>query len=327
MRSSEAVVVVVSLVFVASLQGCGSSSSGDYMGPPGGGDSGALVDAPGSTEDARGASDARPLDAAVAGADLAITITGSPTPVDLSSTLTYRLDVTNHGDIEAADVVVTQNVPAGNVEFLSAEGIDWTCDHVGQQVVCKRATLHVGAAPFIDVKVTTPPYSGSLITTVNVTAATSDPVPSNNDAIDATMVLAPDLALADLSVVMADSPDPVQGTPVERCPPGACTDYRIDVSNAGPDVATQLQVTITLPQQGTFFNCVGVGWVCPAPQGGKAIATRPILAIGPAPSLLLTWKAPFPGGFSILVGVAVTGSSTDRNPTNDTTVEDTTVRP
>jgi uncharacterized repeat protein (TIGR01451 family) len=326
MRLSAAVVLVAS--FFLAGQGC-SSSSGGYMVPPGGGPVDAPAagdDAPTGTSDAR-ASDARPLDAAPGGADLEITITASPTPVDLSSTLTYRLDVTNHGDSEAADVVVTQNLPAGNVAFQSATGIDWTCTHDGQQVVCKRSTLHVGPAPFIDVKVTTPPNSGSLVTTVNVAATTSDPVPSNNDAVDATMVLAPDLAIADLSVLLVDSPDPVQGITTQGCPPGACTSYTIDVSNAGPDVATELQVTITLPQQGSFFNCVGAGWVCPAPQGGKVIATRPSLAIGVAPSLLLIWKAPSPGGFSITVGVAVTGSSTDRNPTNDTATEDTTVMP
>ncbi|MEO7731964.1 MAG: hypothetical protein ABIY55_13400 [Kofleriaceae bacterium] len=317
------------MVFVAGA-GCKDSTGSGYMIPPGGGS----PDAPtGSPVDARadasgaGPADAATPDGALIGADLAITITATPTPVDLSSTLTYRLDVTNHGDVEAADVVVTQNLPAGNVAFLSAVGIDWTCTHDGQQVVCKRSTLHLGAAPFIEVKITTPPNSGSLTTTVNVTAATSDPVPNNNDAIDATMVLAPDLSSADLSVVMVDSPDPVQGIPVPGCGVTACTDYTIDVSNAGPDVATQLQVTITLPGQGQFFNCVGAGWVCPAPQSGKVIATRPSLAIGAAPSLLLTWKAPSPGGFSIQVGVAVTGSSTDRNPTNDTALEDTTVKP
>ena len=326
MRLYAAVVVVASSVLLAGLQGCGGSSSGDYQVPPGGE---SPVDAPPQgTADARGTSDAAPTpDASLPGADLAITITASPTPVDLSSTLTYRLDVTNHGATEAADVVVTQSLPAGNVAFLSAVGIDWTCTHDGQQVVCTRSTLHVGAAPFIDVKVTTPPNSGSLTTTVNVTAATSDPVLSNNDAIDATMVLAPDLALADLSIAMVDSPDPVQGVTATGCPPGACTNYTIDVSNAGPDVATQLQVTITLPGQGQFFNCVGAGWVCPAPTAGKVIATRPSLAIGPAPSLLLTWKAPSPGGFSIQLGAAVTGSSTDQNPSNDTALEDTTVKP
>jgi uncharacterized repeat protein (TIGR01451 family) len=329
MRWYAAVALMVSLVFVADLAGCSKSSNGDYKVPPGGD---TTPDAPtgGNPVDAR-AIDAPPpaIDAASPGADLAITISASPTPVDLSSTLTYRIDITNRGDLEAADVVVTQNLPAGNVAFLSAIGIDWVCTHEGQQVVCKRDTLHLGAAPFIEVKVTTPPNSGSLVTTVNVSAATSDPVMTNNDAADATMVLSPDLATADLSVVMTDTPDPVQGIPDQGC--GfmnlACIDYTIKVSNAGPDVATQLQVTITLPGQGQFINCVGTGWVCPAPQSGKVIATLPTLAVGDAPPLLLTWKAPHPAGFSILVDVAVTGSSTDNNPTNDTAREDTTVKP
>jgi uncharacterized repeat protein (TIGR01451 family) len=274
-----------------------------------------------------GTTDAPP-DAPATGADLSIAVHASPAPVDLSSTLTYTIDVENHGALEASDVVVTQRLPAGNVAFQSATGIDWTCTHDGQDVTCKRPTLHVGAAPSIAVKVTTPPTSGSLSSSVHVTASTPDPVPTNNDDLAATMVLAPDLATADLAIALADSPDPVQGTTNAGCPGASCTLYTIDVTNAGPDVATEVQVAITLPGQGTFFNVVGEGWVCPAPQGGKVICARPsVAADGVKTTILLTWKAPSPGGFSIQTSTTVSASSTDPNATNDTAIEATTVKP
>jgi hypothetical protein len=68
--------------------------------------------------------------------------------------------------------------------------------------------------------------------------------------------------------------------------------------------------------------------VCPAPLGGLLTCTRTGLATGTAaPTIFLTWKAPNPGGFSIVVTPTVSGTSTDPDATNNTATEDTTVRP
>src|SRR6185295_4802127 len=128
---------------------------------------------------------------------------------------------------------------------------------------------------------------------------------------------------ADLAVTIADNPDPVQGTGSTGCANNDCVTYSIDVSSIGPDTATLLKVVIALPPNGTFYNCVGTGWVCPAPSSTSLTCTRPSLDIGAAPTIFLTWKAPFPGGFSILVSPTVSGSSTDPALENNTATEDT----
>lgn len=381
----------------------------------------------------------------VASSDLAITLTGAAA-APARSTLTYTIDVNNSGPRDASNLTVTNRLPDGNVEFLSAAGIGWTCTLAGQLVTCTRPLLIVGAAPSIVVKITTPGVSGPLIDQASVSSSTADLVTDNNTAAITTGVFdsadlsitatdspdpvrigeqltytlavanggptgataltvtdqlpegttylgasgtgwtcsfstvvtctlpqlnpqssAPSVAItvqapvtartmtnvasvasatsdpdgannttstqtlvnlfADLAVEVSDSPDPVQGTVTQGCTANDCVIYPIDVSNTGPDPATSLRVVIDLPLNGTFFNVVGSGWVCPAPTGGTITCTRSSLAIGAAPTIFLTWKAPSPGGFSIVTSMTVNGSSTDPDPSNNATSEDTTVRP
>src|SRR3989475_10060245 len=59
-------------------------------------------------------------------ADLSITKTDNPDPVNAGATLTYTVTVTNGGPSTAANVQATDNLPAG-VTFQSASGTGWTC--------------------------------------------------------------------------------------------------------------------------------------------------------------------------------------------------------
>src|SRR3989475_265282 len=63
-------------------------------------------------------------------ADLSITKTDNPDPVNAGATLTYTVTVTNSGPSTAANVQVTDNLPAG-VTFQSASGTGWTCMQAG----------------------------------------------------------------------------------------------------------------------------------------------------------------------------------------------------
>jgi uncharacterized repeat protein (TIGR01451 family) len=172
---------------------------------------------------------------------------------------------------------------------------------------------------------TAPATAQTMANTATVSSATSDPDGSNNSVTTDTLAN----LFADLSVTLTDSPDPVQGTTNQGCGANDCTTYTIVTSNAGPDTATGVKVVIQLPNNGTFFNTVGSGWVCPAPSAGTITCTRAAsLASGAtAPNITLVWKAPSPGGFSIIVSPTVSGSSTDPNTGNNTATEDTTVLP
>src|SRR5213079_1976279 len=118
------------LALAAGLAGCtGGNSDYPITSPPGGLDaSGAMGDAgPDAAPDAPAAAiDARP-DAAVPTADLSLAISDAPDPVAASSIVIYTIDVTNHGELDAKNVVVTQRLPSGNVQFQTASGIGWSC--------------------------------------------------------------------------------------------------------------------------------------------------------------------------------------------------------
>ena len=90
-----------------------------------------------------------------------------------------------------------------------------------------------------------------------------------------------------------------------------------------------MSVTITLPLNGTCVSVIGSGWVCPAPSAGATTCTRStsITASTSAPDITLTWKAPSPGGFSIITKATVNTTSTDPNLVNNSASQDTTVMP
>src|SRR2546422_465891 len=79
----------------------------------------------------------------IAQADLSITKTDNPDPVNAGATLTYTVTVTNGGPSTAANVQVTDNLPAG-VTFQSASGTGWTCVQAGGVVTCTRGSVVPG---------------------------------------------------------------------------------------------------------------------------------------------------------------------------------------
>ena len=95
-----------------------------------------------------------------ASADLAITKTG-PATVVAAGSVAYTLTVRNNGPSDAANLTVTDTLPAG-VTFVSATGTGWACSNTGNvSVTCTRAALATGVtAPVITVTVTAPNQAG-----------------------------------------------------------------------------------------------------------------------------------------------------------------------
>jgi uncharacterized repeat protein (TIGR01451 family) len=257
-------------------------------------------------------------------ADLSIAATETPDPVRVGNNLAYTLSVANDGPTAATAVQVVDTLPQGTA-WVSADGSGWTCTHLGQVVTCTMPSLAIGSsAPAISIVATAPVTAGNITNTASVFSATSDPDTTNNGASTTTLVN----RFADLEVSIVDNPDPVQGTAVQGCGNNDCVTYTIDVVNHGPDPATDVKVVTLMPLNGTFFEAVGTGWVCPAPVAGLVTCTRSTLGVAQAaPSISFTWKAPSPGGFSIVATPTVSGSSTDPDTSNNSATEDTTVRP
>src|SRR2546426_12156373 len=101
-------------------------------------------------------------------ADLSITKTDNPDPVNAGATLTYTVTVTNSGPSTAANVQVTDNLPAGGT-FQNASGTGWTCVQAGGGVTClPRGVGPGGRAPIPHT--VTPARLGATVNRANVSA-------------------------------------------------------------------------------------------------------------------------------------------------------------
>ncbi len=171
-------------------------------------------------------------------ADLSITKSDSPDPLLAGELLTYTLGVHNSGPSNATAVTVTDPLPAG-AAFDSATPTQGSCSHASGTVTCTLGALANGANAGIDIKVR-PQIPGTITNTAGVTSAASDPSSANNSASTNTTV---DPA-ADISLTKTDAPDPaLEGEQVT---------YTLTAHNAGPQNATGVVLTDTLPGGVTF---------------------------------------------------------------------------
>lgn len=124
----------------------------------------------------------------VADADLALFMTASPTPVFLSSSLSYTIQVQNLGQAPAAAVQVTDTIPTSTT-FVSANGsAGWTCTGTTTITCSLAGTMAEGTSGTINIIVTSPATSGSISNTATVSSSTTDPVSANNTASVITVV-------------------------------------------------------------------------------------------------------------------------------------------
>jgi len=226
-------------------------------------------------------------------ADLTITKTDTPDPVQSGGTLTYTVGVSNAGPNTATSVSMTDTLPAGTA-FVSATGTGWTCNNVAQTVTCTRGSLAVGSAPDIAITATAPGAPGSITNNASVTSAVFDPVTPNTASATTSVT-----AVADLTITKGDSPDPVDA--------GATLTYTLNVSNAGPSTANSLSVTDTLPAGVGFVSATGTGWTCNQ-AAGVVTCTRATLTAGAAPAITIVVTAPTSGPPQITNNASVTAT-------------------
>ena len=115
-------------------------------------------------------------------ADVWITKTATPDPVDAGSTLTYHLTATNNGPSNAAAVSITDALPPGTT-FVSASA---GCTETAGTVQCDFGEVAFQAT--VDATVTVArrsvacPMAASITNTATVQSDDPDPQPANNTA-------------------------------------------------------------------------------------------------------------------------------------------------
>lgn len=174
-----------------------------------------------------------------ASADVSITKNDSPDPLQVGDRLTYTLQVRNAGPDPAASVIVSDSLPASacNPAVTASAG---SCTIDSQTVRCDLGNLAAQTSETVTIEVT-PTERGELQNIAQVGTETSDPNPDNNSDSEQTTVTAPE---ADIAVSKNDSRDPVEV--------GQGFTYTLTASNLGPDTATDVEVSDTVPTEMTI---------------------------------------------------------------------------
>jgi uncharacterized repeat protein (TIGR01451 family) len=112
--------------------------------------------------------------------DLSITKTPSPGPFGTGASLTYTIAVSNAGPSSAANVTVTDALPAGTT-FVSATPTQGSCSGT-TLVTCTLGTLVSAGSASIALTITLPSTPGPVTNTASVTTTSPESNLANNSA-------------------------------------------------------------------------------------------------------------------------------------------------
>lgn len=247
--------------------------------------------------------------------DLSMVKTSTPNPVQVNSTLTYTLTVTNDGPDEATGVTVTDILPASFTigTITPSQG---TCNPlVGTTLTCNMGTIANGGNATVTIEAT-PTQTGVIANTAVVSGDQPDPDPTDNSSTESTTVEGSggEPTDADLSVSKTSSPNPVIVN--------QNLTYSIAVSNLGPDPVTDAEVVDTLPGDVTFVSANPEQGSCNEAAG---VVTCAIGAMDPGDSVVITLTVTPTAIGDAVNNVTVSSSLNDPNTANNSDTETTAV--
>jgi len=254
-----------------------------------------------------------PLTAASAAsaADLLVNMTPAPTTVIAGADVTYTIRVDNNGLDDAANTVLTATVPVG-AQFVSVTPpVGATCSYPAPGT-CDLGTVAGGESKtvLLVMRLVSPP---SLANTASVTTTSVDTDNSNN-SISKTVTV---ITGADLTASATGTPNPVVA--------GATVTYTISSQNLGPQSATAITVTNTLPPNVTYVSATGSGWSCSV-AGQVVTCTRPgPAAVGGLPAITIVGRPQVNGTITNTVSISATTADADLG--NNTGTFDIVVNP
>lgn len=240
-------------------------------------------------------------------ADLAVTKIDSADPVQSGETLIYTISVTNNGPDPATNVVLTDTLP---IEFTAATFSQASCSG-SSSIVCDLGTLDPDQSTTVVITGTAQGDNEIITNIVTASATEVDPDPSNNTASETTTIQAS--LSADLAVTKDGTPDEVAD--------GETLVYTLEVTNNGPDPATNIVLTDTLPAEFTnpHFSEAGCS--------GSGNVVCNLGSLDPDQSTSLSITGTVQGAVdSILSTVVVSAAENDPNLTNNNASEITTIK-
>jgi uncharacterized repeat protein (TIGR01451 family) len=187
---------------------------------------------------------------------LTISKTDGPDPVLAGANLTYTLNWSNTGNMDATSLVVTDTVPASTT-FVSATGGGTESGGVVTWTAASLAAGASGSAQMV-VRVTSPLANGTVLTNSAYSADCAETAPVAGAAVTTTVTSAPVL-----TVSATDAPDPV--------PAGSDLTWTIAYANNGNADGTSTIVSATLPASTTFVSATNGGT-----RSGSVVTWSPV---------------------------------------------------
>lgn len=268
-------------------------------------------DTPDPNPDDNSATDETPL---TPSADLSVLKESSADPVTAGEQMTYTIVVSNSGPSNAANIVVTDVLPAGLTVVAADPSGD--CSVAGQSVTCSASSLAVNADYVVTLvaDLNEETAQGSTITnTASVSSDTPDPDPDNDSSTEETSVA----KSADLEITKA-----VGVTTVSA---GQQLIYGVTLANNGPSSATNIVITDTLPA-GVVYNSAQSSASC-AEASGVVTCTSPVL--NSDQTIVFNIVVDLPSSLldaSTLVNqIAVTADESDPSPDNNEDTDEITL--
>ncbi len=242
-------------------------------------------------------------------ADLAIAKSDGVSQAIPGTATIYLISVANSGPSDAPGAVVTDVLPpeVSSATWTCSGHLGGSCGASGSGGLAESVGVPAGADVVFALAATIDPAAtGTVSNTATVAPGpgVTDPQAANDASTDVD-VLVP---TADLSLVKTVDDDHVEvGDPLQ---------FTLTVTNAGPSVATALSVIDLLPAGTNVVAAAGSGWSCSI-ASGSVTCTRPSLASGSAPPILIDATAPTTAG-SYVNGATVTAASSDPAAANNT---------
>lgn len=120
-------------------------------------------------------------------ADMGVSVTASPSPVFVSSALTYSITIQNFGLANSTTSTLTDTLP-GTVTYVSATPSQGTCSQAAGVVTCNLGTINASSSATVSIVVTTPGTASTISNTAAIATSLTDPVASNNSVTTSTTV-------------------------------------------------------------------------------------------------------------------------------------------
>ena len=264
------------------------------------------------------------------GADLSV-VKNAPATAISGTNLTYTINATNAGPDPAADVVLSDLLPA-ETQFVSLSApAGWTCATpavgAGGTVTCSKPSMAVGEAAAFSVTVRLCPEvlcGTAVVNTAAISATTVDPLTANGTSSATTTAQ----AQADVAIAKSASATAVN--------PGGTIIYTLTVTNGGPSNSAGTTVTDALPAGFTATSvststgtCSGAGTATINCSLGTIGAAGQCATAAPtSATITITAQAApaiAPGIYTNTATVATVNCLADPNSANNTATVPTTV--